>query len=488
MQTLTPIEQSERKTRALNKHIRRLGLRTAEEYRAWCNDHGFRRKLHKSRVARRRELTVFREQQIARAFSRRHFESAVWHPQSAQEPPSSLKRNVPAPFVRLMDIRDERRAELRGRLPRLHRPALLRLIRHLTAENSKLVTSEERTEYGLSYLECLATIAAYHRHWLRPVEEWRSSGFSLQCQYRTLVRLLFAQYDDVPCSMDVAWTIPNDALGNGLRSLYLHLGQGRSIRHRSLPISYTRKMAHHFLHSPDNLSPYQAIRWGQLRGLGVTEAHAVEVMQSRVARRFQHEEFWLTFFHWLAAHPMLAPDHVRPLIDYLHNQRFVPQPDIARPPQPNLSMRGRPLQTLIARMERWQRERDVDCEDWTGSWPATGFVEYASFKHHRSGRQKWGWTIHEILTAEGLEDEGRKMDHCVATYASLCEQRRSSIWSLERHRGSESQKLLTIEVSPADRRMVQARGKSNRNPTARELELLRQWAALADLRMGRLLT
>src|SRR5687768_18237939 len=95
-----------------------------------------------------------------------------------------------------------------------------------------------------------------------------------------------------------------------------------------------------------SLSVLQALRWGQVMGLGGVQRLARAVVASRLRDRLPDEPFWLTVVQFLARHPMLDPHQVGPLVDYLFAQRFEREP--ARVvggtviggtiPQPNLSM------------------------------------------------------------------------------------------------------------------------------------------------------
>jgi PcfJ-like protein len=74
------------------------------------------------------------------------------------------------------------------------------------------------------------------------------------------------------------------------------------------------------------------------------------------------------------------------------------------------------------------------------------------------------------------------MRHCVAIYEQFCVSGQSAIWSmgLERNHGRRK-RLITIEVAVHRKAICQVRGKANRLPTEKEMEILRRWAAKAGL-------
>ncbi|MBD3675030.1 MAG: PcfJ domain-containing protein [Planctomycetaceae bacterium] len=484
----TIIEQQESRNRTLARHLRALGLRSPEEYREWYNRHGFRRKLHKGSASRRRELKFAREQRIQSALRHRRFCYAADEQPRPRLVDNKGGKNTSPAFEQLLLIRRTRDYDREGYQPRLHRRAALKLIRHLESQHSKLLTLEPVGDYGMTWLETLATISAYHKHWLRPIEDWRSGGYSVECQFRRLIKHLFVRYDEIPACLECCWQMLNDHRGNRLRDLFLHLGAGKNVRHWSLPIPYTKKMSHHFMHAPDNILPVHTIRWGQVRGLGVKLHHAVEILKSRLGELFENEEFWLSFFHWLADHPDFDERFLRLVIDYVHYQRFVPRldcdagPGFGTPAQPNLSMHRRDPQRLIEAAQRWQRELEQQEPLQDQSWGHAAIVPFAQAEED-SGSLHRGWTIRQLMTSDELVHEGRVMDHCVATYISSCLEGTSTIWTLEYHVGSKSRKLLTIEVDPRHREVIQVRGRSNREANEQERRILENWARAAYLRL-----
>jgi hypothetical protein len=89
------------------------------------------------------------------------------------------------------------------------------------------------------------------------------------------------------------------------------------------------------------------------------------------------------------------------------------------------------------------------------------------------------WRIEEVLTGKELAAEGRRMGHCVYSYAWAIERRQTSIWTmtLEDGQGTTGRwAMLTIEVRNESRAVVQARGRFNRAATSAEHRILVRWA------------
>ncbi len=94
------------------------------------------------------------------------------------------------------------------------------------------------------------------------------------------------------------------------------------------------------------------------------------------------------------------------------------------------------------------------------------------------------WTLTELLSTKALVAEGRKMKHCVATYAHSCASGACSIWTLEVETFEGRAKVLTVEVQNRARLICQARGKCNMRPGEEHRGILRRWAENAGLHLA----
>lgn len=86
------------------------------------------------------------------------------------------------------------------------------------------------------------------------------------------------------------------------------------------------------------------------------------------------------------------------------------------------------------------------------------------------------WIIRQIREPRFLVEEGNAMDHCVASYVDLCEKGQTSIWSMRSMTAGRSTRVLTIEVDPRHRRIVEALGHKNRAPRPHERRVFTRWA------------
>jgi hypothetical protein len=332
-----------------------------------------------------------------------------------------------------------------------------------------------------SYLSGVIKLHARKRHWLRTLEYWRPPSHNSDRQFRSLTRHLLARYD-VPGFFDHIWFMSGEKY-EMQRDWYVHVGGGGNIRNAETPVPLTKMMAHQMMLAPDDSSMEGAIRWGQVHALGGDHLLVEAIWGTRLATNFSDDEFWLSVFRFFIDNPLLDRQHVGPIIDYLHNQKFesrnILEADnrlVTLPPaQPNLTMRGRSAEALLTQMEQWHRALSKETQ-------VTGEVfKPSGFKGLRmETRSEEIWTISELRSSVQLREEGRKMRHCVLSYTRSYVAGENSIWAMELQSAGGIEKKQTIQVTKAGQ-IVQVRGKLNRLPTAGEFSVLERWARPAGL-------
>ncbi|MEP3478159.1 MAG: PcfJ domain-containing protein [Fuerstiella sp.] len=478
-------------------HINVLGLSSVDGYQEWCVRNGFDRKLNKHWKQRRREQD--------------HAQGIIAQGRLGQKKRESRQLNHVLLEIcsRTMTASDVTQPYLKrlckilrtGKHPNderhIDRKALQRLLIRLHECRAKLFDGTAVIPHlgelpGNTYIEAIAQIAAHGSSWLRPLSTWKPKSHNAGRQFASLLRHLFVQYDDVPLFFDSVWFAGPTKAAVERRKWYLHVGRGQNIRHCQLPIVLTKKMAHAAMRAPNDVSVEQALRWGQVLGLGSDKRFARAILATRLGEHFEADEFWITVIRWFVAHPMLDPAHVGPIVDYLHYQRFVPeihfvdlQPDEElRPAQPNLSMKGRTPEALIRQVNNWHRSLANDNRHQIQQWSAHGIQGLDFMEGSLKGGNLKIWTVRELLSSKALFSEGRQLKHCVATYASSCARGQCSIWTMEMESLQSRTKLLTIEVSKGSQFICQVRGKHNRLATAKELKIIRRWADQAGLKLA----
>lgn len=289
----------------------------------------------------------------------------------------------------------------------------------------------------------LAHLGLHYAHRVRELASWQPRSKNAFYQLDSLVRHLFDQFGDVPGWVLNGWgRAPAQPAGVDLTLLLLHLGRGQALRSfAGLPVPLTKRLEHGLRQAPAGCTLQEAYHYAQLAARDATEWLGV-VLDSRLGREPIGPDDAL----WLA------------VLDLFR----------AEPAQPNFSLRGRSLASLLAHTARWHwlgpaRRNPRFQQLLAAVWPGLPVPDFAG------GAGEWV-RIRQLRSYPELLDEGRHMHHCVASYVRQCQRGRRGIYSLTFNGG----RMLTLEVTP-DYQLVQARGKYNRRPTPTERHWLAHW-------------
>jgi hypothetical protein len=180
--------------------------------------------------------------------------------------------------------------------------------------------------------------------------------------------------------------------------------------------------------------------------------------------------------HFFVNNPMLDPDQVGPIVDFIHNQKYVPQ-EIAqpggtverRPPQqPNLAMKGRSAAKLVRQVEEWHRQLARESRLPHRQWEPSGLQPFDLAEDPPALGTEVRWSIVELLTTRELQAEGKSMHHCVASYANNCRKGNTSIWSMQVSAGlGTPHRVMTVAVNNRGKTVTQARGRFNALPSGK---------------------
>ena len=116
-------------------------------------------------------------------------------------------------------------------------------------------------------------------------------------------------------------------------------------------------------------------------------------------------------------------------------------------------------------------------------WARCGIADFQHWDFTSQQHSKV-WLIRQIRDARRLADEGRAMNHCVASYHDECEDGTTTIWSMRAKATDRYQRVLTVEVDPKHRAIVTALGHNNRAATPDERKVLKIWAEQESLRVA----
>ena len=339
-------------------------------------------------------------------------------------------------------------------------------------------------------VEALVNLSRFGSAHIRPAAEWSGTTSSWRRAVSSLAHHLVCKYE-VPVFLASSWYSPEDAAGDKKRGWFVAHARGASFRSLDLPIVMSRKMEHIFLASHDHLAIEHAIRRAELLGLGAPAELVQAVLSTRLATDLSNGEFWRTVWIFLIANASLMdPAQIGPMIDFIqairHDRVAVETPDgmvELEPPQPAFSIKGRTVPSMLRLMQAWHRSLGLGSGGlaWTPSPLQAMLMEEPGPDLSAPPRV---WQLMELTNSAQLRTEGAALHHCVASYAGRCCGGMSRIWSLRFRRGEKVHHVLTIEVDPKRRTVVQARGWANRGASGKPLRILQDWAARERLQMA----
>ncbi len=452
-------QQAAQAADAVRQHIAQLGLDSVAAYQAWCRQQRLGDAIHKSAAQRSKELKLHQQLQSTQALhqGRKHRRRTkdlidqLWAGTIAeQELHTEVLRLIHRAFAGLAG---DQRTQLRDlllhvakRAPSLldARPALQRL---------------GHTE-GNTFVEALGALARHSRAWQQAPAGWQPDSRNPRRQWAALARFLLARYD-VPACLDSGWFGGWGAEAQRQQGWFVHVGSGQNIRTANLPLALSKRMAHVFAEAPSDLTATEALRWAQVVGQGGSEILAQAVLDTELGRSFADEPFWHTVVLFLVENPMLDPDRVGPIVDYIHQQKFVPTEE-GEPPQPRYTMKGRSAVKLLRQVEAWHEHLSRDNRQPGGRWKPSGIADFEWLDDKEEGLR---WTICELTSKKELTLEGRAMNHCVASYVPNCRRGSKSVWSMQAaDAAGHKARVVTIAMHNPSRNIVEVRGRFNAVP------------------------
>jgi len=378
--------------------------------------------------------------------------------------------------------------------------------------HSNLLSSKHSPRFNSQLFESIARAAKWNRAWLRDPLSWTAPDGNPNEQLRSLFDHLFVEYP-VPEFLYQAALFGSDEFFK----LFMRMGRGQSVR-SSLPkcglaFTMTKAMARAFVQAPKHLHAFNAIGWAQIIGTGGNPNLAKRIIDSDAWTTIcdtSNEDLWFGFVRFMiriqrdfdSVNPVnrlkLGDGELREIVTFFRQQRLRPAAEILgyrtineEPLQPNLSFDERTLRSFRRLMRTWKTDLAERAQALSYRprpvvrsqpivvqpvWPASSIGGF---------RVDWddgqAFTIDEILTVAELFAEGGIMKHCVASYASQVSNRHTTIWSLKVHSSDSHKRLLTIQVNPFNRKVIQAKGPCNRAPLELESLVMQKWMASENL-------
>ena len=345
----------------------------------------------------------------------------------------------------------------------------------------------------------LLRLCRFHEQWCRSPEDWlvhpgdferveRDGTVEAATILRSLIRHLFVRYE-MPDFWDLVW-FQEGLIDYSQMEWFAHVASGQSLRKANgIPLVLTKQASHEMHVAPPGLTVFKALRWGQLRALGVDREGCHQVLRTPAAVDFANDaSLWLHLFQLLVRDPEFRAQVIPSVVDYLCLRRFGAANGAAyRMTRKNLRSlrremagyyRAHPELAWEDPREEQPRRRPAARKERIYNWPRMDGMRELDELDDVSVR----WRLFELRRSYQLEIEGRRMRHCVGSYVGDCRQGSSSIWSLRSIWKETTRWEATIEVDRRTRTIVQVRGDSNRKPSRDAFEHVERWAERNRLR------
>jgi hypothetical protein len=348
------------------------------------------------------------------------------------------------------------------------RKAFKEILIHLYKQRcAKLLRNEE-------LLYAIYQIAWFSSSNQRAITDWKRKSHNPEKQLKDIAKHCFVKYE-VPAFMYEAWLDTN----RKYMSWFIELARGNSVKSLSkVPIKLTKKSAHYFLQAPASYTIEMALRRAQALSFGTDELVAERIAHSSLSRNnFEHEDFWETVIQFFMNQTMLDFNKMNEILDYLAN---------CIRNNAEYSIKGRTITSLTRQSDEWHvteaihNASMVELFTWKPSLNSSLIIRAKQEKETKKYR------LFELCSSKELIAEGKKMNHCVASYARSCCVKVTSIFSLRCSSFLKGQETLaTIEVDLRSQTIVQAKARFNKPISGSAKKIMNDWAVQHDLKIGK---
>jgi hypothetical protein len=312
-----------------------------------------------------------------------------------------------------------------------------------------------------AYPDAVIHLDNWREHYVRPLDELRLVGKSPRAKLARAASHLLARYPVPACVLDA---FQQD--DKWQHAWFVELGAGRSVRAVTSGFHLSKRAAHLFRSAPRALGPAGGAWWAKLRALGAEDELALAVAKLRLFTGEVSEDFLDRCAAFLLASPPARRD-LGVLGAYLEGCWREDR---------GYRLKGKDVAKLV-------REARVLYGDahTGGFFPLSGIDEVRTDDHR----------VVELRSPHALRVEGARMRHCVYEYRHRCAAGAAAIFSLRerravrvgRARQVQEKGVVTLEVWPRTRELVQARGPHNREPSPTCWGVIERFAALNGLKI-----
>lgn len=314
---------------------------------------------------------------------------------------------------------------------------------------------------------------------IRPLRTYKPPRQTLRRQLIGLVEHLFVDYtvQGFLYSACLREEMPFDNLHPLYRRWLVALGQGESFPRLAQPL-LTAREAHLFLFAPPENRIHENIWWARMKAMGLPDP-AVAHLTERIFAYIPPDDLGPALAETIRFYARFGGE-----MDHSEWTEVTDCLSWKLRNEPKFVMRGRTTASMLRLASEWRREMQTAKLHRIIEWTGLQISDWALESQDRL------WTVTELHTNRELLYEGRKQHHCVFSYVEHCKSGCSAIFSLRCYGpaapGSDQRPELsriTVEVN-RNRAIVQARGPSNRAPSAEEWRVLRRWTADKGVAIG----
>lgn len=308
---------------------------------------------------------------------------------------------------------------------------------------------------------------------LKDLESWRPTSFN---ERRAVIE--FLQY--AVCKYQVPSFLYNVFFINGeskFATWFFAIASGKSFYKEISNRFMTKAETHHFINSYDKSKDICENVW---RSKILVNGGDLSLVNMFMSTNFSSDSnklyipFWGSAILFFVKNRPESSNELQELIDYLGS---------AYQEDNSFGLKNRTLNSIRNLSNEWHIEQalfsKIDREyksEWSGinidDWTYVETYKIGDAELHRT------WYINQLLNTDALSREGKEMHHCVGSYATGCANGTCAIFSLSVEdfaSGVKRKRELTIEVRPSTFKVVQVRGKFNRQASRLELAVISRW-------------
>lgn len=307
--------------------------------------------------------------------------------------------------------------------------------------------------------------------WIRSPLSWsKESGISI-------VEHLFVRYQ-TPEYLYKIW-IKTNRIDFKWLSWFLLIAQGGSMKKaaRNFGWRFSSKTLQYLLEADKTLSPIEAYIYAEIKRMNgsdrminlILDCPPFVVDLTNPTTDDDFIRFWRNSVQWVIQHENEITDRqINHVLDWAMHE-FT---ESGMRGNRCFSWRGRSLERVLERSTEYRQMiwRPNQVMHHTAEYRPARWQEI-DVDWETEGEIGDVWSFTELNSSKELHEEGRVLKHCVGGYSNRCVVGNSAIVSLKKN----GKRLITIELNPVDKSIIQARGKRNRNPDETEMKIIRKW-------------